>query len=90
LAGGWGQSKILAAYKNEKNNLAEYKPSYRREHYSYGAHILVLWQAPLTTLLLDSLYRHLVTGTTSSRIMLIHTNFHENQSTGLQVEMTHT
>jgi len=57
--------------------------------------MLVLWQAPLMTLLLDSLYRqrvfqYLLTGTTSDRIMLIHTNFHENQSTGLQVEMTHT
>lgn len=89
---GWGQRKILAATKNDKNNLVEYKLSYKRQHYSYRAH--VFWQAPLTPLLLDSLYRqmvfqYLLTVITSNRIMLIHTNFHENQSTGLQFEMTH-
>jgi predicted alpha-1,6-mannanase (GH76 family) len=69
---GWwgeGQRKILAASKNEKNALVEYKPSYRREHYSYRVHIF--WQAPLTPLLLDSLYRqmvfqYLLTGITSN------------------------
>jgi hypothetical protein len=74
---GWDHRKILAASKNEKNNLVKYKPSYRREYYSYEAHIL--WQAPLTPLLLDSLhwqmvFQYLSTVITSNRLMLIHTS----------------
>jgi len=80
--------------KNDKSDLGvEYKHSFRREHYSYRTHIFS--PAPLTPLLFDSLYRqvavlYLINDITSNGIMLIHTNFHENQSTGLQVKMTCT